>query len=203
MIPTLMHPLGISPAYRRRLNYLAVAQSGQYIDTGYVFDAVDYGASLELKMYIPSSVYIPLMSFGARRLSNGLDSIYAIGRNLWVGDAEDANSVTDAFPVNQVTVFRFDDGKYSFDGGTEVDTGMLPATGYSFGLFAIHNASAGFATSLSAPVGTRIYYCKFYESGTLVRNFVPVLDKSGVPCLYDTVTRTFKYNAGSGTFNYA
>lgn len=202
MIPTLMHPLGISPAYRRRINYLAVAQSGQYIDTGYVFDAVDYGASLELKMYLPSSVYIPLCSFGVRRRSDALDSIYLIGKTLTVGDASGYFQFNDVFPVNQVTVFRFDDGKYSFDGGQEVDTGKLPDPGYSFFLFAMSNAGS-YNSSLSAPVGTRIYYCKFYESGTLVRNFVPVLDKSGVPCMYDTVTRTLKYNAGSGTFNYA
>ena len=44
---------------------------------------------------------------------------------------------------------------------------------------------------------------KYWRNGTLAQHLIPVLDRSGVPCLYDTVTRTLIYNAGTGTFNYA
>lgn len=49
--------------------------------------------------------------------------------------------------------------------------------------------------------GTRIYYFKIYDDGSLVRDFVPSIDTSGVICLYDKVSETYFYNAGSGTFN--
>ncbi len=46
----------------------------------------------------------------------------------------------------------------------------------------------------------RIYYCKIYDNNTLVRDFIPVLDKDGTPCMYDKVTEQFFYNQGTGQF---
>ena len=46
----------------------------------------------------------------------------------------------------------------------------------------------------------KIYYFKIYDNGTLVRDFVPVLDKDSVPCMYDLVEHKFYYNAGTGNF---
>lgn len=48
----------------------------------------------------------------------------------------------------------------------------------------------------------RIYYAKIYVNDELVRNFKPALDENNVACLYDTVTKQYYYNAGTGTFNY-
>ena len=50
----------------------------------------------------------------------------------------------------------------------------------------------------------RIHWCKMYNSvtGVMVRDFIPVLDSQGVPCMYDKVTQAFFYNAGTGTFSY-
>jgi len=48
----------------------------------------------------------------------------------------------------------------------------------------------------------RIYYCKIWESDTLVRDIIPVLDGNNVPCMYDRVTNTFYYNQGSGSFSW-
>lgn len=49
----------------------------------------------------------------------------------------------------------------------------------------------------------RIYSCQIFSNETLVRDFIPALDKSNVPCLYDKVTKQYFYNSGTGTFNYA
>lgn len=49
----------------------------------------------------------------------------------------------------------------------------------------------------------RIYYCKIWENGTLVRDFIPVLDSKGVACMYDKINDAFHYNSGTGTFTYA
>ena len=46
----------------------------------------------------------------------------------------------------------------------------------------------------------KLYSCKIYSAGTLVRDFIPVLDDSDVACLYDRVTSAYFYNQGSGTF---
>lgn len=49
----------------------------------------------------------------------------------------------------------------------------------------------------------KLYYIRFYDTDdTLLRDFIPVLDTNNVPCLYDKVSQTFFYNAGTGTFLY-
>lgn len=42
--------------------------------------------------------------------------------------------------------------------------------------------------------------CKIYDNGTLVRDFIPCKNASGVIGLWDDVNSTFYSNAGSGTF---
>ena len=48
----------------------------------------------------------------------------------------------------------------------------------------------------------QIKKCKIYNSNTLVRDYIPVLDSSNRPCLYDKVEDKFYYNKGSGEFLY-
>lgn len=46
----------------------------------------------------------------------------------------------------------------------------------------------------------KIYSCKIYDNGTLVRDFVPCKSSSGAIGLYDLVNSAFYTNAGSGAF---
>ena len=48
----------------------------------------------------------------------------------------------------------------------------------------------------------KTYYFKIWEGDTLIYDFIPVLDSNNVACLYDKVSETYFYNAGSGTFLY-
>ena len=52
------------------------------------------------------------------------------------------------------------------------------------------------------PMKGYIWYFKIYDNDTLVRDYIPVLDSSGIPCLYDKVEDKFYYNEGSGEFLY-
>lgn len=47
----------------------------------------------------------------------------------------------------------------------------------------------------------KLYGSKIYDNDVLVRDFKPVLDENNVACLYDEVSKTYFYNAGTGTFN--
>ncbi len=49
---------------------------------------------------------------------------------------------------------------------------------------------------------TQLYSFKIYNGSTLIRDFVPCLDSSGVAGLYDTVNNKFYRNSGSGVFSY-
>ena len=46
----------------------------------------------------------------------------------------------------------------------------------------------------------KVYYFQIYDNDTLVRDFIPVLDGDGTPCMYDKVTKQFFYNQGTGEF---
>lgn len=46
----------------------------------------------------------------------------------------------------------------------------------------------------------RLYSCKIYDNGTLVRDYVPCKNTSGVIGMFDKVNKQFCANAGTGTF---
>ena len=48
----------------------------------------------------------------------------------------------------------------------------------------------------------QISSCRIWQDNVLVRDFVPALDKDGVPCMWDKVNNDLYYNKGSGTFTY-
>ena len=46
----------------------------------------------------------------------------------------------------------------------------------------------------------RLYSAKIYDNDTLVRDYIPVIDSSERPCLFDKVNRECYYNQGTGEF---
>ena len=74
------------------------------------------------------------------------------------------------------------------------DTIETPDNGYLFGV-------SGSPLTTNKFVGN-IYYCKILDGETLVRDFIPVLDLSGRPAMYDQVSGQLFYNQGSGEFTY-
>ena len=46
----------------------------------------------------------------------------------------------------------------------------------------------------------KMYYCKIWDSGNLVRDYIPVIDKEGTVCMFDKVSGGFFYNQGTGEF---
>ena len=80
--------------------------------------------------------------------------------------------------------------------GTSVNTAFTYqnfTAPYTLTLFAINRGSAVCGL-------LRLYSCKIYDNGTLVRDFVPCKNPSGEVGLYDTVTERFYGNAGTGSF---
>ena len=50
--------------------------------------------------------------------------------------------------------------------------------------------------------GVRIYAAKISLNNKIVRDYIPVLDKNGMPCLYEKIEGKFYYNKGTGEFLY-
>lgn len=64
-------------------------------------------------------------------------------------------------------------------------------------IFALNTASKN---EISYYISMKLYYCKIWDNGSLVRNFVPCKNSSGTLGLYDAVNNVFYTNAGTGTF---
>ena len=60
--------------------------------------------------------------------------------------------------------------------------------------------TTGFYNVDIQPFKGKVYYVQIYDNDTLVRDFIPVLDQNGVPCMYDRVEQKYYYNAGTGDF---
>ena len=89
-------------------------------------------------------------------------------------------------------VFKVDAQQKSFD----------QVTGFSQTLTALIFAShyTGVSDNAYGKCAAKVYSAKIYESGVLVRDFIPCKNASGVIGLYDLVNNQFYQNTGSGTF---
>ena len=101
------------------------------------------------------------------------------------------------------------DGTLSVFNGTNLDTlvgtrrgkAWLNADLVFFTIRAcVDGPGSGFVTPQNDNLATcKIYSCKVEDAdGAIVRDIVAAEDASGVPCLYDNVTKQFFYNRGSG-----
>lgn len=66
-------------------------------------------------------------------------------------------------------------------------------------LFGINNKGSLFS---NFPFIGKIRKAKLYDSGVLIKDFVPVLDWNDRPCMYDKVSGELFYNQGTGEFLY-
>lgn len=65
-------------------------------------------------------------------------------------------------------------------------------------LFLLATSRTGEATYFS---DCKIFSCKIYDNGTIVRDYVPCVNASGIAGLYDLANKSFYQNAGTGNFN--
>lgn len=83
-------------------------------------------------------------------------------------------------------------------GGTSVTQTYADfSSNYSLWLFNMNGAGTPVTSSNGA---LKWYSSQIYDNGTLVRDYIPVLDWSDIPCLYDEVDGTLYYNKGTGEF---
>ena len=68
---------------------------------------------------------------------------------------------------------------------------------YHFTLFKSTFASN---TNFDPTIPARIFLVKFSEGNEIIRNLIPALDPTGIPCMFDTVTGQPFRNGGTGQF---
>lgn len=187
------------PPYDAEVEWLESTDT-QYIDTG-IKGSSNVGVILTC-YYAKSSSSLAATGFvfGSRVGNNnkqyGLIGSYA--KNWRYGNNSSGNWSN---PEGRVLIFDNTENhnalKVYDTNNTLVNT--LTATASTFNnnlniyLFAMNNNGSALFYS------HKIYAVKIYEGTTLVRDYIPVRDGT-VGCLYDKVSGTLFYNAGSGNF---
>lgn len=199
MIPTRMNPMGLQP-YSLLLSYLE-STGTQYIDTG-VLPHKDM--IVDIDCYFAASLNEYLALFGARVPDASNLNAFIIWHDIYYTQKPRFDYGQDMVSADNytypITNFR-KEGTKNYINGTLVGENTAVSDlvcNYTCRLF-----SAGSLDVRHAKI--KVSRCRIWQTGTssLTRDLIPVLDKSGVPCMYDLCTRSLFYNAGSGTFNYA
>ena len=183
------------------VNYIASSNGYQYINTGYTGNSttrVIIGASSSL-----DSSNIPL--FGARD-TNGYYNSFSIWQNTGSNGMRFDYTDTTANVVYSHTWLTTGvniiekNGRYNYVNGVQVNSNNEKTFSCNNPFYLMSINTSGIA--LSGFIGS-VSFCKIYDNGTLVRNFIPVIRRiDKIAGMWDTVTKQFFGNSGTGNFNY-
>lgn len=128
--------------------------------------------------------------------SNNLSFVWDLASSWWMRNygTLHTDKYTATSPVGRHSV---DANKTSvtFDGASTTAASATFTCPGNLYLFAMN--SAGTTTFF---IKAKLYSCKIYDNGTLVRDFIPCINSSGAFGLWDDVSSVFYNSAGSGTF---
>ena len=112
---------------------------------------------------------------------------------------------TDYGTSKQTMTFSSILGRYTIDANKNVVNVNGVSITHTASTFSVdHNIfllavnTAGKASNFAK---VKLYSCKIYDNGTLVRDFIPCKNASGTLGLWDNVNSVFYANAGTGTFS--
>ncbi len=178
---------GQAKPYSKELEYLE-SSGTQYIDTGFV---PNQNTRVKVIFSYKSAGYIFASENAWKNASFDLHSTLCAYNNT--------DYQFGALTTNAIYSADFNKNNFSLQNGT---TKTFTAATFSSGLN-LYLFGGNRGGSLNEAMKGKIYSCKIYDNGAMVRDYIPVLNKNGVACLYDKVNKQFYYNAGTGTFSYA
>lgn len=173
--------------YSVELQYIE-SDAKQYIDTGVILTTI---TDLEF----------------TGSITEGTRTGWIAGAPTWVGvhQKELTVAITQTssgqtyLPVGIHEVFTiglFGDKVYF--NGVETNTIQRKNATLTLFLFAYHHTN----DTGSINTAIRMYSFRIWSGGDIIRDFIPVLDMNGVPCMYDKVSGELFYNQGTGEFLY-
>ena len=182
---------------------LAYIQSSgtQYINTGFNPNQ-DTRAIIDVQTVAASNTDNQILS--CRSTANGPYWIMQVHKgNTAIWRTRYASQSTQDFSTN-LNVFQrtvIDKNKNITTIGKETKTFNYVqfSIPYPLTLFARLTGNTGVVEAYSS---VRLYSCKLYNDGQIVRDFVPCLNPQGAAGLYDLIGNQFYANSGTGTFSY-
>lgn len=168
----------------------------QYIDTGIKAND-NTGVEIEFKaMTTTNQVFLGALEPSVSRFQPLNSNNNFVGNISISGDSITYDNSVDTTSTHTLE-FNVQNSKVYYDG---VEKGSVTSIG-SASTSTIYLFARNYSNSMLQAT-FKLYSCKIYDNGTLVRDFAPCLDINDVPCLWDKVTKNFFYNAGTGDFNY-
>lgn len=185
------------PSGYKRLEYIQ-SSGTQYIDTGFkpnqntriTIDAIplDVGSSQQGGFFFGSSYPVLEAGFEAYVYGSDFTAVYngayqlsatkvAAGTRLTV----DFNKSTCTVDAGATKILQAAFTSTTFTSSVNLYLLMLPRQSRYYGI-------------------CKLYACKIYDNGTLIRNFIPCKNSSGTIGLWDDVNSKFYTNAGTGVF---
>lgn len=209
--------LGINSSKYTKLEYIQT-DGNQYINTG-VVSSPDLEFEIKYNNISDGTKDYEVL-FGARSRSVEGTSVYlkdAQKRCTFATCGYDSDTQHDYILftsatynagtyLNKDVIVSLRNNKIKIDNGIDfisMDTNIKQIytknTLHLFGQYA-EDIASGETSNIVDRCKVKLYYFKIYKSDILIRDFIPVKDENNVICLYDTITRKFYYNGGTGNF---
>lgn len=178
------------PAGYTQIEYLQ-SSGTQYIDTGF---KPNQNTRVDAEVET-TDAGIPYFFWGARTSSETVNfCLLRVGSGVRADYGESKLKVTSTPSAGKVSVSQ-NKNVCTYGSAAVTNTASTFASQYPLYLFAANTGgTAGYFGR------HKLYNCKIYNGGTLIRNFVPARNGAGAVGLYDTVNGIFYTNAGTGTF---
>lgn len=168
----------------------------QYIDTGF---KPNQNTRVICDIQLMSGYEAFVSIFGTR------DQNSSTAANMYCLSLVDTNkfrtdyfgTTADLTVTSSISRMKIDKNKNITTINSETATNIMQSGQCAYSLFLFSLNSIGNSQSLSK---MRMYHCQIFDNNLLVRNFIPCKNPSNVVGLFDTVTKTFYTNSGTGTF---
>jgi len=163
----------------------------QFIDTGII---PNNRTRVVMDVQATSSAY-PVCFFGARESATSCNFAF-----VWTGTdlrSDFCNTYTQKWAVNvlQRRIIDKNGPATTVDGVTQTYADKEFTAPKTLKLLAIDNNG-----TIQWQIAAKLFSCKVYTDGILVRDFVPCVSARGEFGLWDLVTECFYSNSGSGAF---
>ena len=179
------------PSGYRKLEYIQ-SSGTQYIDTGFKPNQ-DTRVVTKISFNVLTSGTSSYAFGAANSGSSGLFEI-STGNNL-IRLGYGGTAVTQTFPSTKPFTIDFNKNVVTINGAAYT----LTAATFT-GTYSMYICDTNRGKAYRAIPAVTVYSFQIYDNGTLVRDFIPCKNASGVVGMWDDVNNTFYSNAGSGTF---
>ena len=179
------------PSGYTKLDYIE-SSGTQHIDTGFIPNQ-DSAVHIVCQPTVASDWQ---GIFGARSATNVGEFGVDIPAGTTLRSVYGTNSVTTTVSTvaTKLDIYK-NKNVCTINGAVLTNSTQTFSSGYPIWIFDKNTAGAKWN-----PCSMKLYSCKVYDNGTLVRDFIPCKNASGTLGLWDNVNSVFYANAGTGVF---